>query len=98
MKILAIERELPDLAEDDFTPHLRAEALQAWRLVQDGAIRELYFRADRDEAVLVLECADLESARRIIETLPLVRERLIDFDLIPLRAYPGFSRLFAEVS
>jgi hypothetical protein len=95
MRILAIEKEVPGGAHDAFAPHLRAEALQAWRLHQDGVIRELYFRADRDEAVLVLECEDLGSACRALETLPLVREGLIEFDLIPLKAYPGFARLFA---
>jgi len=58
----------------------------------------LYFRADREEAVLVLECADVEEARAALNTLPLVREKLIGFDLIPLKAYPGFARLFADQS
>jgi hypothetical protein len=31
-----------------------------------------------------------------LDTLPLVRERLIGFELVPLTAYPGFARLFAE--
>jgi hypothetical protein len=29
-----------------------------------------------------------------LATLPLVSQGLIDFDLIPLRPYPGFARLF----
>jgi len=28
----------------------------------------------------------------------LVRERLIDFDIVPLAPYPGFARLFAETA
>jgi hypothetical protein len=31
-----------------------------------------------------------------LDTLPLVREKLIGFELIPLMAYPGFARLFAD--
>jgi hypothetical protein len=31
----------------------------------------------------------------ILADLPFVREGLIAFDLIPLRAYPGFERLFS---
>ena len=57
-------------------------------------IRELYFRVDRPEAVLVLESDSLEDARAALATLPLVSQGLIDFDLIPLRPYPGFARLF----
>jgi len=30
----------------------------------------------------------------VLATLPLVKEGLITFEIIPLAAYPGFSRLF----
>ena len=83
------------MASGRFEPHLAAEARRAWELHQAGVVRELYFRADEDAAVLVLECATLGEAERALATLPLVRERLIAFDLVPLRAYPGFERLFA---
>jgi len=66
-----------------------------WALYQEGLIRELYFRADRSEAVLVLECASLDEARAALGSLPLVQAGLIRFELVPLRPYPGFSRLFA---
>ena len=96
MKILAIEHETPGLTDDDFAPHLEAEAWRAWDLHQAGVIRELYFRADRAEAVLVLECEDVTAAEAVLATLPLVAAGLIAFELIPLRAYPGFARLFGE--
>ncbi len=98
MKILALETEMHGATDDRFAPHLAAEARRAWELHQSGVIRELYFREDADAAVLVLECASVEEARRALATLPLVREGLIGFDLIPLRAYPGFARLFGERS
>jgi muconolactone delta-isomerase len=95
MKILAIEHDPPEVTDDQFTePLLMAEARRAWELQQAGVIRELYFRADRSEAVLILECADVDEARSILGTLPLVREKLIGFELIALVAYPGFARLF----
>ena len=98
MKILAIEHDPPNVTDAQFTePLLIAEARRAWELHQSGLIRELYFRADRHEAVLVLECADVDEARSILDTLPLVREKLIGFELIPLMAYPGFARLFTDI-
>ena len=96
MKILALEQEAPGLTAADFEPHLHAEATRAWELYQAGVIREMYFRADASEAVLILECADVEEAAAVLATLPLVKHGLITFNLIPLRAYPGFSRLFAN--
>jgi muconolactone delta-isomerase len=96
VKILAIEKEVPGVADEDFAPHLKAEAAQVWELHQAGVIRELYFRADWSGAVLMLECAGVEEAAGVLSTLPLVEAGLIAFDVIPLKAYPGFSRLFAE--
>ena len=61
-----------------------------------AVIRELYFRTDSESAVLVLECDGIGEARRALEKLPLVARGLIAFDLIPLRPYPGFARLFAR--
>jgi len=96
VKILALEKEISGVADAACEPHLRAEAARAWELHQDGVIRELYFRADRPAAVLVLECEHLELARAALATLPLVSHGLIEFELVPLRAYPGFARLFGE--
>jgi muconolactone delta-isomerase len=70
------------------------EATRALELYQAGMIRELYFRHDRQEAVLILECKDAEEAQLVLATLPLVKAGLIAFEIIPLTAYPGFSRLF----
>lgn len=96
MKILAVEQEVPGTAAADFAPLLKAEAARAWELHQAGIIRELYFRADRPEAILILECGDVTEAGEVLQTLPLVAAGLIRFDVIPLKAYPGFSRLFSE--
>ena len=96
MKILAIEQELPGTSDEEFRPHLHDEAVRAWELYQSGIIRDLYFWADKTCAVLMLECPDVEEARRVLNTLPLVAAGLITFDVIPLIPYPGFSRLFAE--
>ena len=98
MKIIALEHECPGVQAEDFQPYLRAEAARAWELYQAGALRELYFRQDRSEAVLVLECASVESAQALLRTLPLVSAGLIGFELIPLAPYPGFARLFADAS
>ena len=95
LKIIAIERELAAAPSEVFALLGKAEARRVWELQQSGVIRELYFRADRNEAVVILECADVAEAEAHLATLPFVVAGLIAFDLIPLRAYPGFARLFA---
>jgi hypothetical protein len=94
MKIIAIEREIPGIEEAAFIPHRDAETQKVWELYQAGIIREFYYRTDRTEAVLILECESLAVARKHLGTLPLVKARLTIFDLIPLKPYPGFTRFF----
>lgn len=94
MKVLALEMELPGADETAFQTIAKEEAARAWELYQAGIIRELYFRQDRPEVVLVLECAGVEEARHILATLPFVEAGLIGFELVPLVAYSGFERLF----
>jgi len=96
VRILALEVEKADAIAADFQPHLAQEAQEVWGLVQAAVIREAYFRADRNSAVLILECADVSEAEQKLGQLPLVAAGLIGFDLIPLVPYSGFSRLFAR--
>jgi len=44
----------------------------------------------------VLECPSVDEAREALSTLPFVENQLIAFELIPLKAYPGFERLFVK--
>ena len=96
MKVLAIEKDVPGISQAQFKPHLKAEALKVWELYKTGIIREIYFRLDQSQAVLMLECKDSDEATKMLNTLPLVREGLIKFEVLPLGAYPGFERLFSQ--
>jgi hypothetical protein len=95
MKVLALGYDTAAADDPRFAEVRPAEAARAWELYQAGTIREIYFRADRANGVLVLEVADLAEARTAVDSLPLVAAGLIDFDLVPLRPYPGWARLFA---
>jgi hypothetical protein len=94
MKVLALEKEMSDATAEAFKPYLKEESARVWELYQAGVFRELYFRQDAPSAVLILECDSIEEALGLLDTLPLVREGLIAFEVIPLAPYPGFSRLF----
>ena len=96
MKMIDLERDRAGTRSEDFTPYLIAEAKKVWELYKDGAIREMYFRQDQKNAVLILEAESVEHAQRILAQLPLVRQNLVSFDIIPLAPYPGFERLFDE--
>ena len=96
MRILAVERPVSGVVAAQFTPELAAaEARRAWELYQAGTVRELYFRTDESSAVLMLESDDVSAAHEVLASLPLVAAGLIEFEVLPLRAYSGFGRLFA---
>jgi hypothetical protein len=69
-------------------------AWSVWDQYQKGFIRELYFRGDRSDAVLILKCVNMDYALDVLNSLPLVKAGLITFDLIHLVPYTGYSRLF----
>jgi hypothetical protein len=96
MRIIAIEVEKPGLNKRDFVPHLRDEAKGGWKLYKEEFIREMYMREDKPEAVLILEAKDVDEAKEKLSELPLVKNGLITFELIPLRPYHGFERLFGN--
>ena len=94
MKVIALEIENEGLTSADFQPYLKDEAEAVWELYKKNIIREIYFREDQPTAVLILECKDTAEAESILAQLPLVKKGLIKFDILPLKPYPGFERLF----
>ena len=97
MKIIAVTKGNGNVKREQFTLDLlKQESRTVWELYKQKIIREIYFRTDRKEAVLIMECSDVGEAEKILNTLPLVREKLISFDLIPLRPYDGYEILFEQ--
>ncbi len=92
MKYLAIETENDGVKNEQFIPHLKNESLKVLELYEKGVIREIYFDQFHC-AILVLECKGLNEAENIINTLPLVINGLIHFEIRELSSYTGFSRL-----
>ena len=96
MKILAIDKILPEATEEKIKVHLKEEALKAWELYNSGVFREMYFRTDRGGAVIIMECEDLEAAKKVVSDLPIVKAGLVDFDLIPLGPFLPLATLFEQ--
>ena len=97
MKILAITRVSPQTTPEKIRPHLEAEVRCAWSLYKEGPVREMYSCPDRRLGVVfVLECDNTDEARKALDGLPFVRERLIEFELIPLGPFSYFEMLFRD--
>ena len=96
MKIIAIEKELSTATDEEFRKYAQEEAGVLWQLYKSGVVREFYFRDDEKKAVLILEAGNLSIAKASLDKLPFVKNKLIEFELIPLRPYSGFERIFEE--
>jgi hypothetical protein len=94
MKIIAIEKENEGIIPEQFEPHFKNEALKVWEFYKREIFREIYFTKEGHNAVILMECDGESAARNILNELPMVKERLISFTLIPLVPYDGFERLF----
>jgi hypothetical protein len=88
VKIIAYDRFKPGVTLDTLRPYLRDEVSNVWRLWKAGIVRENYARADMPGVVIVLECADVEEARRHIADFPLTKADLIEWEFIALDPAP----------
>ena len=95
MQILAIEKELAPI-DVQHKALLREEAAHVWDLKKQGIVREIWFSVHEHVAVILLECATEKEAKQHLSKLPLVQAGLIAFNVIPLRSYDGFERLFDQ--
>ena len=95
MKILAIEREIAGTSWDNAGGLLKKEAQHVFELYLSDTLREIYFTENKN-AVLILESRDLSTAKKMLDTFPLVESGKIKFDVMELRPYNGYERLIKE--
>lgn len=97
MKIIAIANVDPQTTIEKIQPHLEAEVKHAWKLYNEGFVREMYTCQNRRMGVVfILECSSVDEVRIILDELPFVRENFIDFELIPLGPFSYFETLFRD--
>jgi hypothetical protein len=97
MKILAIEKEsdsyrIEGIKWDNIEDVLEQEAQHVFQMYLSDSLREIYFTEDKN-AVLILETNDRETAKELLDSLPLVKKGKISFDIMELRPYSGYERI-----
>ena len=99
MRFIALGSEVdstfPGLSRDEAAALGRAEARRAWELHQAGIVREISFRTNAHRSVMLLEAPDEAAAREALGSLPFVQAGRLTFEVIGLRPYDGWARLFA---
>lgn len=88
MKILAVSQNTADP-----TPHLEDELRRVAELRRSGVIEEIWLKADRSGAVVLLESEDRGEAERQLAGLPLVERGVTSFELTELAPVPDRADL-----
>ena len=96
MQVLVVAGLMEGIPEERLAPLGKEEALRAWELYAAGQLRWVMSRTDTRGVVALFEAADLEEARKAVESLPMVKAGFIKAEIIPLAPYVGFERLFAK--
>ena len=93
MKVLAIEKDIDGIVWTDADNILKHEALHVFQLYLSDVLREIYFTGNKN-AVLILETTDKNAAEQLLSALPLVKAGMIRFEIMELKPYSGYERLF----
>ncbi len=97
MKILVLAQRNPKISTDQMRPHFKAEVEAVWNLYSKGIVREFYTRADQGgPAILTVESESIDTAKKELETLPLVEMKMIDLDYLPLAPFHSLSHLWTD--
>jgi hypothetical protein len=83
----------PGISRDLITKTLPEEVRATVRLYLDGKIRQWYSRSDGKGVVFILDCKDVAEAQSLMEQLPLAKEKLVDYDYLPLSPLAPLSAL-----
>jgi hypothetical protein len=82
-----------EITRDQITKTLPEEVRATVRLYLDGKIRQWYSRSDGKGVVFILNCKDVAEAQALMEQLPLAKEKLADYDYLPLSPLAPLSAL-----
>jgi muconolactone delta-isomerase len=97
MKIIGLAKALPGVKMEQIMELLKVECEHVWDLHKAGIIREFYLDTNHHSAVLFFECEDVDEAKKVSSEFPLIKEKLIDFDYIPLGAFAPMETMFAPM-
>jgi muconolactone delta-isomerase len=91
MQFLTISHRRTGFTDADFAARVADEVRQARALYAQGAIRQIWHRADIPGACILWEAESEEHARSLLSTLPFAQAGMLEVSIVPLKPYAGFS-------
>ncbi|HEY9771729.1 MAG TPA: hypothetical protein V6C71_25075 [Coleofasciculaceae cyanobacterium] len=95
MQFLVIARVAEDTSPNKVFPYVKPEAEKVWKYYAANVVRSIHYIADMSGAVLILEAENLSTAEEIVAELPMAKNDILDFEILPLTPYTGLEALFS---
>ena len=96
--VLVILTPKPGVVPEQIMKIMPAEIRATVPLYLDGKIQQWFTRGDGRGVIFLLNCADAEEARTLMESLPLSKENLVDEQFIPVGPLLPLGILLREPS
>ena len=96
MKVLAVVNLAASADISELQHHLSDELRESWKLFSANVIREAYMTDDPSRVVFVFEAENTIAAETRLQELPLIKRGVFTVQLIELRPFTNWTRLFAE--
>ncbi len=95
-KLLAIGTRTPKATAAALAPVMQSEVQETVRLYLSGKLEQWFSKADQTGVVFVLNVADLAQGQQLLESLPLARAGLMEFQIIPIKPLAPLGLLLSK--
>ena len=96
--VFVILTSKPGVTREQIASIIPNEVRHTVKLYLDGRIREWYSRGDARGVIFLLDSKDVEDARALMDSLPLSKEGLMDYEYIPVGPLMPLRFLIAQSS
>lgn len=94
MQYLMIATIKPGTPKRNVIELIRSEAVAAFKLYEKEIVRSIHYKADMSGAVMMMEADSQQEIEKALHTLPMVKKGVLGCEIIPLKPYIAYGKLF----
>jgi hypothetical protein len=95
MKVFAIASANSTLTPDKLQQHMPNEVPATLQLYLDGKVEQFWFR-EKAGPIFLMDVESVEQAKATLDTLPLVADGLMSYELLPVGPLAPLGRLIQD--
>ena len=95
MKVFAIASGNSTLTPDKLQQHMPSEVPATLKLYLDGKVEQFWFR-EKAGPIFLMNVESVEQAKATLDTLPLVADGLMSYELLPVGPLAPLGRLIQD--